>query len=215
MTTRLHEQRLDVVMDLLVHGQARRVIDLGCGSGDLLKRLVACPQFEKIVGIDTCVEALAQAQRELPLQEIVQGRVTLMYGSFTEGDPRHSRFDAAVMLETIEHVDPRRLSAVERFVFSQVGAPLVLITTPNREYNEVLGMDEHAHRHPEHAFEWSRPRFEAWARGVARRNGYFVEFGGIGDAHPALGSPSQVAIFHRSADTRRRNEHGARASMES
>jgi 3' terminal RNA ribose 2'-O-methyltransferase Hen1 len=215
MTTQLHEQRLALVMDLLVHGHARRVIDLGCGRGDLLKRLVACPQFEKIVGIDTCVEALAEAQRDLPLEEIVCGRLTLMYGSFAEGDPRQARFDAAVMLETIEHVDPRRLSGVERFVFSQVGAPLVLITTPNREYNAVLGLDERSRRHAEHAFEWSRPRFEAWAKGVARRNGYSVEFGGVGDAHPALGSPSQVAIFHKLPDARRSHAHHASASLES
>lgn len=198
MTTKLHEDRLDLVMELLVHRHARRVLDLGCGEGHLLSRLVACPQFEKIVGIDTCIEALAQAQRALPLAEILEGRLTLMYGSFCEGDPRHARFDAAVMLETIEHVDPRRLSGVERFVFAQVCPSLVVITTPNGEFNRILHMGQRAHRHPDHMFEWSRPRFESWARGVARRNGYLVEFGGIGDSHPVFGQPSQLAVFSKS-----------------
>lgn len=211
MTTILHARRLDAVLELLVHAGARRVIDLGCGRGDLLARLVAHPQFEKIVGIDTCIPALAEAQRAMDRREIASGRVTLMYGSFSEGDPRNSRFDAAVMLETLEHVSPRRLSAVELFVFCRLGAPLVLLTTPNREYNAALQLQGREFRHPDHEFEWRRPRFEAWARGVSRRNGYRVEFDGIGDWDADLGAPTQLAIFHKLPEPALR--HGSAALL--
>jgi small RNA 2'-O-methyltransferase len=132
-----------------------------------------------------------------------------MYGSFSDGDPRGAHFDAAVMLETIEHVDPRRLSRVERFVFSQLRSRMVLITTPNQEYNRVLGMEEGEYRHPEHQFEWTRSKFETWARGVAARNGYDVEFAPIGDSHPAFGGATQMAVFHRAptCELERSGEH--------
>lgn len=197
MITSLHEERIEAVLDVLTANHAHRVIDLGCGTGELVGRLVGLPQFERIVGIDTSIESLAQAQRELPPQEIVSGRVTLMYGSFTEGDPRQARFDAAVMLETIEHVPPKRLSAVERFVFFQIRPSLVLITTPNVEFNKCFDLGSRNARHPDHHFEWSRSRFEAWARGVALRNGFRVHFAPLGAGCVEIGGPSQMAIFNR------------------
>jgi small RNA 2'-O-methyltransferase len=199
MSSPLHDLRIEATLELLLHNRARRVIDLGCGRGDLLKRLAACEQFEKIVGIDTSIEALSAAQRDLPAEEILKGRLTLMYESFTEGDPGRARFDAAVMLETIEHTHPRRLSRVERFVFRQLHPMLVLITTPNQEYNSLLHIGERQYRHPEHEFEWTRAKFEAWSRGVAARNGYIAQFASIGDADPVLGSATQMGIFHLAA----------------
>ena len=44
----------------------------------------------------------------------------------------------------------------------------VVLTTPNREYNvkwETLAAG--SFRHPDHRFEWTRPEFQDWAKGVA------------------------------------------------
>lgn len=212
MTTLLHQRRLAAVVDVLLHSGARRVIDLGCGRGDLLQRLLAFRQFERIVGIDTCAESVAAAQREIPRDETESGRILMMYGSFTEGDPSHVQFDAAVMLETIEHVDPRHLSKVERFLFHQMKPKLAVITTPNSEYNGLLRMEADQYRHAEHRFEWTRPKFEAWCKGVAGRNDYSVEFDAIGDADPIAGGPSQMAVFRVSPRACRARQ-SARARM--
>jgi hypothetical protein len=71
----------------------------------------------------------------------------------------------------------------------------VVITTPNREYNTLLGLRPDEFRHPDHRFEWERRRFEGWSRGVARRNGYSVEFDGVGPANAWFGSSTQMAVF--------------------
>jgi hypothetical protein len=78
----------------------------------------------------------------------------------------------------------------------------VLVTTPNVEYNvryEALPAG-HA-RHGDHRFEWTREEFRAWARRVAERHGYDVEFEPVGDEDPEVGSPTQLAVFHRTDPT--------------
>lgn len=61
------------------------------------------------------------------------------------------------MVEVIEHLDPPRLAAFERVVFSFARPRTVVLTTPNAEYNakfETLPAGEL--RHSDHRFEWGR-----------------------------------------------------------
>jgi hypothetical protein len=93
-------------------------------------------------------------------------------------------------------MDADRLPAFEAAVFAHARPRTVIITTPNREYNvlfESLGSDKL--RHPDHRFEWTRPEFEGWAKQLAERNGYIVEFDGIGPAQAEQGSPTQMGVF--------------------
>lgn len=194
----LHEIRLDHVLRRILASGARRVLDLGCGSGLLLHRLAMEKQFEKVVGLETCPRALAKA-RQL-LAEHPQApfpRVTLINGSYTEAQPSLCDYDIAAMVETIEHVKPNLLSAVEQSVFGQMRPKVIYLTTPNREYNPLFGLHPGEFREADHKFEWDRARFGQWAQGVARRNGYRVLLGGIGEEDPELGAPTQSAYFSR------------------
>lgn len=184
------------MLQALLRSGAQSVLDLGCGSGALLKLLMGEPRFTRILGVDASIEALSAAERELcggPCPE--GGRVSLLHGSYADSDLRLEGFDAAAMVETIEHVDPNRLSTVERAVFARYRPKTVVMTTPNVEYNVLFGMAEGALREPDHRFEWNRAKFRAWAMGVAKRNGYAVGFDGIGEEHPMLGCPTQMAVF--------------------
>ena len=203
----LHEERLDTVVQLLLGSGARRVLDLGCGSGALLERLLAEPHFTRIVGVDSCQMALGLAS-QLRGSDPRGDRLSLRHGSFCEVDDDLCGFDAAAIVEAIEHVDPGHLSQVERSVFTRIRPRLVVMTTPNREYNELLGMREGELRHPEHRFEWTRWRFETWALGVGRRNGYGVAFDGIGPASAWLGCPTQAAIFRREEEAEEAHQRG-------
>ena len=200
MSTGLHEERLATVVRSLLRSGAQSVLDLGCGPGELLVRLVREAQFRRIVGVDISPAALREAEVLLgPELAAGDGRVQLIEASFASPDPRFEGFDAAVLVETIEHIDPRRLSAVERAVFGGYRPATVIATTPNSEYNPIHGTPAWAFRHPEHRFEWTRAKFRAWALGVARRNGYLAAFGDIGEADPVLGSSTQMATLTRRA----------------
>lgn len=169
--------------------------DLGCGTGDLLVRLAAQDTFTRLVGIDIDAAAVAAAQHTLARRE----RVQVHCASFEAPDASLAGFDAAAMVETIEHIDPGRLSRVEDAVFGRMRPKLVLVTTPNQEFNVLHDLGPGERRHRDHRFEWPRARFRQWARGVAERNGYKARFIDIGPANPLLGSSTQMARFERTA----------------
>ncbi len=210
-TVSLHQARLDHVFQCMKQAGARRVLDLGCGSGALLARLVHEPQFEQIIGLEVSGESLIEARDALTAwQRGPQARLRFVRGSYLENHDALADFDAAAMVETIEHIKPERLSRLESAVFGGMRPRLVCVTTPNREYNPLFNLWPGQHREPSHEFEWDRCRFRRWATGVARRNGYRVTFDGIGDWHPELGHPTQSATF-----ARRQRESDSNASVAS
>lgn len=200
MTTALHRRRFSAVLDVLRASDAATVVDLGCGDGGFLLPLAAEPWVEHVIGIDLSAGALQTLRARLATAPaVVRAKVRLVEGSYTNPEPALAGADAAVMIETIEHVGPDRLSLVERAVFAVLAPPLVVITTPNADFNTLLGVPPERRRHPDHRFEWGRERFRAWATGVARRNAYAATFADLGGSHPMLGGPSQMAVLRRAS----------------
>ncbi|WP_439634193.1 methyltransferase [Glycocaulis sp.] len=196
MSTALHEERLQAVMDVLRLTSARSVADLGCGDGALLLRLAKDPAFVRLAGIEQSVTALGALRAALAvLDENIRNRVTLIEGSMLEPRPELAGVDAVVMVETIEHLPPDQLSRWEKAVFDIIAPKLVVITTPNAEYNPLLGVPVHRFRHPEHTFEWDRARFRAWAEGVAARHNRRWLVRDIAGVRDGVGGASQMAIF--------------------
>jgi hypothetical protein len=111
-------------------------------------------------------------------------------------DERLQGFDAAAVVEVVEHLDPPRLSAFERVVFEFARPATVVLTTPNREYNvRFETLPAGALRHADHRFEWTRGEFQGWANRVAEQFGYRVTFRGVGPDDPEVGPPTQMAVF--------------------
>jgi 3' terminal RNA ribose 2'-O-methyltransferase Hen1 len=198
----LNDQRLGTVVAAIKASGAKRVLDLGCGEGKLLRELLKEKQFEEIVGMDVSVRSLEIAKDRLRIDDLParqKDRIRLLHGSLMYRDKRLSGFDAAAVVEVIEHLDPPRLSAFERVVFEFARPGTVVLTTPNREYNSTWpSLPAGQFRHSDHRFEWSRTEFEAWARGVAERFGYSVEFQPVGLEQAKSGPPTQMAAFTRS-----------------
>jgi 3' terminal RNA ribose 2'-O-methyltransferase Hen1 len=204
----LNDQRLGSVVAALRASGAKRVLDLGCGEAKLIQDLLKEKQFEEIFGLDVSIRSLEVAQRRLKLEWLPTQqaeRVKLIHGSLMYRDKRLEGFDAAAVVEVVEHLDPPRLSAFERVLFEFAKPRTVVLTTPNREYNvkwETLGAGRF--RHPDHRFEWTRHELQDWAKAIAGRFGYTVRFVAVGPEHEKLGPPTQMAIFEIASDQRGR-----------
>ena len=197
----LNEERMGTVVAALKASDAKRVLDLGCGEGKLLKALLADRQFEEITGLDVSTRTLERAADRLRLEQLPQKqreRINLIQGSLTYRDKRLQGFDAAAVVEVVEHLDPPRLDAFARVLFECARPGTVVLTTPNAEYNvRFEKLPAGTLRHRDHRFEWTRGEFQKWSEDTAGRFGYAVRLAPIGPTDPEVGAPTQMAVFTR------------------
>lgn len=195
----LHEQRLGTVVERIANLAPQSVVDLGCGEGKLVRRLLQETSIPRVLGMDVSSRAIEIARERLerwPASK--RDRAELVLGSLIYRDSRLSGFDAAALVEVVEHLDPDRLEAFEQIVFGHAAPGHVFVTTPNREYNVLFeGMEAGTLRHGDHRFEWTRAEFREWAGNVAGEHGYEVALEPLGEEHPEHGAPSQMAVFRR------------------
>jgi len=198
---RLHDQRLDRVSDLLLDNGVRRVLDIGCGEGKLIKRLLKEQSITHILGVDPSLHALKRAHEHFFLDkagETLRERLQFQLGSLTYADRRLRGYDAATLVEVVEHIEPNRLPALERSLFGDARPSLVIITTPNADYNTLYPtLTAGEFRHDDHRFEWSREEFQAWCAHIAQSYDYHVQTEPLGPVDEAYGAPSQLARFSK------------------
>lgn len=197
----LNSIRLNRVAEVFQSLGVQRIVDLGCGEGKLLRVLQQQGVFTALAGLDVSARALEIAARRLKLDTGSNAQaagVQLLHGSLLYRDRRIEAYDGAALVEVIEHLEEEHLPVLERVVFEFARPRVVVLTTPNREYNvQFSALEPGGLRHPDHRFEWTRAEFENWADAIGRRFAYTVRFSSIGDVHSAHGAPTQMAIFCR------------------
>ncbi|ORX55164.1 hypothetical protein DM01DRAFT_1335464 [Hesseltinella vesiculosa] len=198
----LWEQRRFFILDQLKQHNAKRIMDYGCGECSVTSFLISPGtdddhHFDHLVGIDIDPNVLEEAKtacqpwptdytqlRDWPLT------VDLYQGSVDNYDERFQSMgcDAWICSEVIEHLHEDTLHGLRTVLFGHYAPPLVIVTTPNAEYNHhfpnlFYGTPHSQFRHDDHKFEWTRAEFQAWCLGIADEYGYTTEFHGIGLLH--------------------------------
>lgn len=199
----LNEQRLNAVVAALKSTNAKRVLDLGCGEGKLLRVLLGDRSFDEIVGFDVSHRTLQIAHERLRLERMPgrqRERIKLIQGSLTYRDQRLAGFDAAAVVEVIEHLDQPRLAAFERVLFEFAKPATVVLTTSNVEYNvRFETLPGGTFRHKDHRFEWTREQFREWAERIGQTHHYEVRYLPVGPEDVVVGAPTQMAVFERNS----------------
>ncbi|HEY4308036.1 MAG TPA: class I SAM-dependent methyltransferase [Pirellulales bacterium] len=99
----LHRSRLDASVKLLDVKRRSRILDYGCGSGELTRRISAAYPSTQIVAFDPAEDLFRQAQRRLAdcTNVLVSNSLDLLPGAF----------DRVACLEVLEHLPPVELEA--------------------------------------------------------------------------------------------------------
>lgn len=196
--TRLNDLRYEKITELVSRLPKReRIVDFGSGEGKLSFRLGFVPGVKEILSVEPSESAALKAMERFKKGEQIEGFVspTQLWGSLFYYDDRLKGMDAMILCEVIEHIDQERLPKVMETILHHYLPDTLFVTTPNKEYNAVYGLE--GIRHSDHRFEWTRDEFQNWCNGLAKDGGYETHFEGIGDSHSEYGEPTQLCIFKR------------------
>lgn len=196
---RLNDLRYDTIIERVNALSERRVvIDMGAGEGKLASRLGFVPGIEMIYAVEPSERERLKALKryEKNTEDKTFNQPISMFGSLFYVDDRLRGADVLILCEVIEHIDEERIPKMMATLLDTYRPKALFVTTPNREYNEVYGLDS-SYRHPDHRFEWTRSEFTSFCEAQAELFGYTCAFSGIGDSHPTFGEPTQLAEFTR------------------
>ncbi|PUB11135.1 3' terminal RNA ribose 2'-O-methyltransferase Hen1 [Paenisporosarcina sp. OV554] len=198
---RLNELRYERIVDTVSRMKPKTVVDFGSGEGKLSVQLGFVEGVKEILAVEPSesesLKALNRFNKVKNIDEFVVPEI--LWGSLFYYDERLKDKDIIILCEVIEHIDEYRLPKAMDTVLNDYQPGALIITTPNREYNEVYDMEEHL-RHNDHRFEWTREEFSRWCTERNHRNDYELLFDGIGEEHETHGFPTQMCVFKRKED---------------
>ncbi len=144
------DARLGALADLLLHRHPRRVLDLGCGRGELTFQ--AARQGAEVVAVDYSAAALELAESCFGDNPELRQRVVFHRTAVSEL-ALDGRFDAVVAADLVEHLSPPEVEALFDLVARHLapGGFFVVHTFPNRWYYD---------------YDYPRQRRAAAARGI-------------------------------------------------
>ena len=197
---RLNELRYQRVVKIIENLSVREsIVDFGAGEGKLSVRLGFIPGVKEILAVEPTEKEQLRALKRFTEASRKDDFITPtpIWGSLYYYDEQLRAKDIMILNEVIEHIDENRLPRVMNTIFGSYKPKVLIITTPNVEYNTVYQMNEEEVRHKDHRFEWTRADFSAWTYSLARDYSYDVQLDGIGEEVKGYGHPSQIAIFTR------------------
>ncbi|XP_060071908.1 small RNA 2'-O-methyltransferase-like [Ylistrum balloti] len=203
----LYVQRYSFLADKLNSLNVHSVVDFGCAECQLSRYLADIASVQRIALVDMNRPLLQTHKYNIKpaIYHFLDKRnhlltIQIYHGDATVVDMRMLGYDAVSMIEFIEHLCPEDLHKVCNTVFHELQPRIIVVTTPNFEYNQLFPDDGQTFRHCDHKFEWTRKEFQSWGNLQAGIHGYTVHYTGIGDPPQEkshLGHCSQAAIFEK------------------
>ena len=227
----LYIQRYDYIADILNKYKCSTYLDIGCNNCKLIKYLKNSNEYlNLIIGIDIDDVVLKNGNEYLSpswfdyLKPRVQPLdVYLIKADISEPSDflveqigyESTGLECVSMVEVIEHMYPEVLEKAINTVFVKLKPQIVVMTTPNSDFNVVFDdMDKENNdpdrsqtekpkfRHWDHKFEWTRYEFQSWCQSLLEKYAEYelVCYDGRGlgpEAYTDIGFCSQIALFKK------------------
>lgn len=186
---RLHDRRHATIVEAARAASPRRIVDLGCGDGGLLLKLLEALPEAAAVGVDAGERLKRAARRLRGRVRLADGNLTTPYLELGDLEP-----DMLVMSEVIEHLVEEDRHLAIRQVARMWRPRLLALTTPNVEYNERFGLGPGELRHRDHKVEYAAADLEREVLGPLRRAGYEPEVVPVSGSEHEDVQPSFVVL---------------------
>ena len=198
---RLNELRYRAITDVVAGlPLKRRIVDMGAGEGKLSARLAYIPGVESILAVEPSGQSRLRAMERFAKLEERSGIAAMpepIIGSLFYFDEQLQNQDVMILCEVIEHIDAYRLNGIMDTIMNEYQPEVLLVTTPNKEYNQVYAMERESFRHHDHRFEWTRAELAAQCEMWTKQAEYTFEIRGIGEYAEGFGQPTQLVIFRK------------------
>ncbi len=107
-----------------------RILDLGCGKGDLAVRLA---EYGEVTAIDFSTEAIAIAQKRYP-------HINFVCAHFFDISIEEACYDLIVSSEVIEHLSKEEQGSYLELIYRSLAeGGYLILTTPNKRVARALG----------------------------------------------------------------------------
>lgn len=170
----LHDLRHEAILGEILRvarsidpDRAIRIMDLGCASGTLIRKIAERFDRAQILGIDADERMVKRARRNIWRTGLGRDgasfRVQIMHGNFLypDRDALDAEPDVLVLSEVIEHLEAPDRVALLRTIVRSIRPRVIVLTTPNAQYNVRLGMSAGQRRHPDHRIEYTPAQLQA------------------------------------------------------
>lgn len=176
---------LEKLTQILKELRAKKIVDLRCREGHLLKRLSVEPTFEEIVGMDISSEMLEKSRVYLHLEEEQQGsKVRLIHGSLIYHDKYLQDFDTVVLVSALPYHEKEKRSRLEKILFEYTHPEhLVFAHSVFRKMSPN-----------ENASDWTQEQFQQWGQEITKQFPYTVTFSSLENSAPQT---QQIAVFSK------------------
>ncbi len=142
-----HRRRLVRELAKRVAPNAKKVVDVGCGQGELLRDLHAVLPNATLFGADVSEQSLIDSRKRNPSYDLFQ--IDLTSPKFeTEQASRLGQFDLVVCSEVLEHIPDHELAASRLRLLVKPGG-LVIVTVPGGKksaFDIAIGHQRHYSR---------------------------------------------------------------------
>ncbi|OAF70229.1 hypothetical protein A3Q56_02002 [Intoshia linei] len=209
-------QRYELVSNNLKYMNASSVLDVGCSDMKFFQYLKNTKTIHRIGMLDLDEKTMYESDEpKRCYNEAFKNRphfiVECMLADIfnVKKNTDLAKFDAVSMIEFVEHIHEDKLNDLIKIIFEYMSPRIVIITTPNSDYNHLLEM-KNKFRHDDHKFEWTQNEFQTWCTEISSKYQYKLDFEGVGklitDTDERVGFCSQVAIFESLTIPRKEND---------
>ena len=194
------DSAVETILHHLQELNAKSVLLLNGGKGELAMALLKNPQFEQITVMDSSMVRQQTLGREIGTLGLPPERVSalnLAIGTPAFLDKRWNHYDALVLEEGFCELPPYALKSLEHNLFQEAQPASILLVVPNASHNPAYPQLAEGHlRHPRQRFSWKEDQLLKWANKLGKRTDYGLRLQPLGPVHQDYGAPAQLVIFN-------------------